>query len=283
MMSNTSLEDTYSLRRGEVKKTIRDLHSKIGTAVEISQVVFLTEFNMVMSMLWGSTVDSNIATEFQAVTLKILEVLSKPNMSTNREEGFEEDGLLSKGKKDFLQILMELKEQEDAAMPITLPQLKSMLLEIVIGSTDTTATMVEWVMAELVHRPEVMKKVQEELSDIVGLNKVAEESHVPKLHYLDTVFKETFRLHPALPLLIPKRPSQSSIVSGYTIPKDTKVFLNVWAMHRNPEAWDDPSEFKPERFLSYPCKFDYSGNNFQFLPFDREEEFVLEFPWQRKW
>lgn len=127
MMSNTSLEDTYSLRREEVKKTIRDLHSKIGTAVEISQVVFLTEFNMVMSMLWGSTVDSNIATEFQAVTLKILEVLSKPNMSTNREEGFEEDGLLSKGKKDFLQILME---QEDAAMPITLPQLKSMLLVI---------------------------------------------------------------------------------------------------------------------------------------------------------
>lgn len=123
---------------------------------------------MAMSMLWGSTVDSkradNVATEFQAVTFKILEVLSKPNVSdffpilarfdlqrlvsqTKRlmqwfdqildpileslmKMNSEEDGLLSKEKKDFIQILMELKEQEDAAMPITLPQIKSMLLVI---------------------------------------------------------------------------------------------------------------------------------------------------------
>lgn len=122
-------------------------------------------------------------------------------------------------------------------------------------------------MAELLHKPEVMKKVQKELSDIVGLNNVVEESHMPKLHYLASVLKETHRLHPAVPLLIPKRPMQSSIVGGYTVPKDTRVFLNVWAMHRDPEVWNDPSEFKPERFLSDSSKWDYSGNNFQFLPF----------------
>ncbi|KAG5540252.1 hypothetical protein RHGRI_020471 [Rhododendron griersonianum] len=122
-------------------------------------------------------------------------------------------------------------------------------------------------MAELLHKLEVMKKVQEELSDVVGLDNVVEESHMPKLHYLDAVLKETFRLHPVLPLLVPKRPNQSSIVGGYTIPKDTRVFLNVWAIHRDPEAWDDPSEFKPERFLSDASEWDYNGNNFQFLPF----------------
>ncbi|KAI8546474.1 hypothetical protein RHMOL_Rhmol07G0120600 [Rhododendron molle] len=85
MLSNTSLEDTYSLRRDEVKKTIRDLHSKIGTAVEISEIAFLTEFNVVMSMLWGRTVDSqraeSVGTEFRALVFKILELLSKPNVS----------------------------------------------------------------------------------------------------------------------------------------------------------------------------------------------------------
>lgn len=105
---------------------------------------------------------------------------------------------------------------------------------------------------------------------------------MPKLHYLEAVFKETLRLHPALPLLIPRHPSQSSIVGGYTIPKDTKVFLNVWAMHRDPEALDEPSEFKPERFLSYPCKWDYSGNNFQFLPFGSGRRICPEIPLAEK-
>ncbi|KAI8546476.1 hypothetical protein RHMOL_Rhmol07G0120700 [Rhododendron molle] len=307
MLSNTSLEDTCSLRRDEVKKTIRDLHSKIGTAVEISEITFLTEFNVVMSMLWGGTVDSqradSVGTEFRAVTSKIIELAAKPNVSDffpilarfdvqgveremkrllqwvdlifdpllesgmSRREGGQENGMKSKGKKDFIQILLELKEREDAAIPITLQQIKAMLMDIVVGGTDTAATTVEWVMAELLHKPEVMKKVQEELSDIVGLNNVVEESHMPKLHYLDAVLKETFRLHPALPLLVPKRPNQSSIVGGYTIPKDTRVFLNIWAIHRDPEAWDDPSEFKPERFLSDAREWDYNGNNFQFLPF----------------
>ncbi|KAH7863501.1 hypothetical protein Vadar_018263 [Vaccinium darrowii] len=90
---------------------------------------------------------------------------------------------------------------------------------------------------------------------------------MPKLHYLDAVLKETSRLHPALPLLFPKRPNKSSIVGGYTIPKDTRVLLNVWAIHKDPQAWDDPSEFKPERFLSDASKWDYNGNNCEFLPF----------------
>ncbi|KAH7862186.1 hypothetical protein Vadar_001216 [Vaccinium darrowii] len=276
MLSNTSLEDTYTLRRDEVKKTIRELHSKIGTSVEISEITFLTEFNVVISMLWGGTVDSHradsVGTEFRTVVIKIFELVSKPNVSDffpilARGDGDQEDGLKSKGKKDFIQILLELKEQEDASVPITLQQIKAMLMDIVLGGTDTTVTMVEWVMAELLHKPKVLKKVQEELADIVGLDNIVEESHMPKLYYLDAVLKETFRLHPAVPLLVPKRSNKLSIVGGYTIPKDTRVLLNVWAIHRDPQAWDDPSEFKPERFLSDTSKWDYSGNNFQFLPF----------------
>ncbi|KAF7120429.1 hypothetical protein RHSIM_Rhsim13G0123300 [Rhododendron simsii] len=85
MLSNTSLEDTYWLRRDEVKKTIRDLHGKIGTTVEVSEITFLTVLNVVMSMLWGSTIDSqraeSIGPEFRVVILKIMELIGKPNVS----------------------------------------------------------------------------------------------------------------------------------------------------------------------------------------------------------
>ncbi|CAI9093814.1 OLC1v1029394C1 [Oldenlandia corymbosa var. corymbosa] len=128
-------------------------------------------------------------------------------------------------------------------------QRKAILLGIVMGGTDTTAKMTEWAMTELVHQREVLEKVQKELEDVVGLNNIVEESHLPKLHYLEAVVKETLRLHPAIPPLIPRRPSESYVVSGYNILKDTGIFINAWAIHRDPELWDDPLQFKLERFL----------------------------------
>ncbi|KAL0446050.1 UNVERIFIED_CONTAM: cytochrome [Sesamum latifolium] len=112
-----------------------------------------------------------------------------------------------------------------------------------------------------------MKKVQEELTDVIGENNVAEESHITKLHYLDAVVKETFRLHPPLPLLVPRFPSQSCVVGGYMIPKHSQVFLNMWSISMDPQVWENPSEFRPDRFLNNTGNLDYMGNNVQYLPF----------------
>ncbi|XP_073129717.1 p-coumarate 3-hydroxylase-like [Henckelia pumila] len=123
-------------------------------------------------------------------------------------------------------------------------------------------------MAEVLNNPLVKERVQEELAEVVGLKNTVEESHIPKLEYLDAVVKETFRLHPPIPLLLPRVPSQCSIIGGYTIPKGSSVYLNVWSIHRDPLVWDNPSEFKPDRFLNDGSgKFDFAGNNFQYLPF----------------
>lgn len=122
-------------------------------------------------------------------------------------------------------------------------------------------------MAELINRPEVMEKVQKELSEVVGLNNVVEEFHLPKLHFLNAVIKETLRLHTPAPLLVPRAPHQTAIVGGYTIPKGTKILLNVAAMHKDPSIWDNPQEFMPERFLNNSTNIDFKGNNFEFIPF----------------
>ncbi|XP_006367887.1 cytochrome P450 71A1-like [Solanum tuberosum] len=109
-------------------------------------------------------------------------------------------------------------EQKDIGISLDLVKIKAILVDIVIGGTDITITTVEWVMSELLNNPEIMSKVQQELKHVVGMNNIVEESHLPNLHYLDAVLKETLRLHPALPLLLPKRPSQCAIVGGYKIP-----------------------------------------------------------------
>ncbi|XP_019160544.1 PREDICTED: angelicin synthase-like [Ipomoea nil] len=195
----------------------------------------------------------------------ILEPIIKEGVRTVSEKS----GSVAKGdeKKDFLQILLELKERDDAGRSLDFQAIKALLLDIVIGGTDTTVTMVEWVMTILLDNPEIMKKVQKELEEIVGINNIVEEVHLPKLSYLDAVVKETFRLFPALPFLVPRCPTHTTQVGGYTIPKGTRVFLNMYAIHRDPQLWDNPMEFRPERFLNQTSGVDYTGNDHRFLPF----------------
>lgn len=307
MLSNTSLEACYPLQRSEVRKAITNAYSKIGTPMDIGQLSFQTVVNVTLSSLWGNTPeahnDGKLGAEFREAASEITELLGKPNISdffptlagfdiqgverqmkraflsaeqvidsiidrkmkksTAKEERASDNG----EKKDFLQFLLDLKVQEDTETPITMTQIKALLMDILVGGTDTTATMVEWVMAEMIRNPVIMTRAQEELTNVVGMGNIVEESHLPKLQYMDAVIKESLRLHPALPLLVPKCPSQDCTVGRYTIQKGTKVFLNVWAIHRDPQIWDSPSEFKPERFLSEPGRWDYTGNNFQYLPF----------------
>ncbi|KAK6262959.1 hypothetical protein QUC31_008775 [Theobroma cacao] len=185
-------------------------------------------------------------------------------------------------QKDFLQFLLELKDNEGSASPITMSQLKGMLMDLLVGGTDTTSTMMEWTMAELIQHPEIMEKVKKELADVVGLNSTVEEGHLPNLLYLHAVIKETFRLHPPLPLLVPRCPSVSSTVGGYTIPKGSRVFLNIWSFHRDPDIWDNSLEFQPERFLNDPNKFDYNGNEIRYMPFGSGRRRCLGLPFGEK-
>ena len=108
---------------------------------------------------------------------------------------------------------------------------------MVVGGTDTSSHTIELAMAEIMNKPEVMRKTQQELGVVVGKDNIVEESHIHKLPYLYAVMKETLRLHPALPLLVPHCPSETCTVGGYTIPKGSRIFVNVWAIQRDPSIW----------------------------------------------
>ncbi|KAL0296164.1 UNVERIFIED_CONTAM: cytochrome [Sesamum radiatum] len=270
---------------------------------EVGELSFRTELNVIMNMLWGGIVEGEegqkVGDEFREVVIKFVDLLGKPNIADfypvlarfdiqgvkKEMEGYVQSldrifedviakyrKMLSReikkeGKKDFLQVLLELKENEDSEMSMSLTQIKALFVDIVAGGTDTTATTIEWAMAELLNNPKAMANVQNELSEMVGLNNEVEEFHIHKLKYLEAVMKETMHLHPAVPFLLPRSPTQTSTVGGYTVPKRTRVFINVGWIQRDPSIWDSPSEFKPERFLHENEKCDFSGNNFHYLPF----------------
>jgi cytochrome P450 len=101
-------------------------------------------------------------------------------------------------------------------------------------------------MAELVRNPRVMKKVQDEVRKCVGKKGRVTEGDVDQLEYLRMVIKETLRLHPPAPLLLPRETMSHCIVSGYNIYPKTLVHVNVWAIGRDPKYWRDPEEFFPE-------------------------------------
>ena len=136
--------------------------------------------------------------------------------------------------------------------------------ELISAGTDTSSSTIEWAMTELIKNPKCMKIVQEELTREI-IQDMVTESHLSKLPYLQACVKETLRLHPPAPFLLPRRAIESCQVMNYTIPKDSQVLVNVWAIGRDPKSWKDPLVFKPERFLD--SSFDFKGNDFEFLPF----------------
>lgn len=120
-------------------------------------------------------------------------------------------------------------------------------------------------MSELMRNPRVMKRAQAELRDnLQGKPKVTEED-LTDLNYLKLIIKETLRLHLPAPLLLPRESRESCKIFGYDVPKGTTVLVNAWAIGRDPKYWDDPEEFKPERFED--SKIDFKGLDFEFLPF----------------
>lgn len=131
-------------------------------------------------------------------------------------------------------------------------------------------------MTELLSHPEAMARVKAETFEIVGQNKKLEESDIDNLPYMQAVVKEALRLHPPLPFLVPRRAMHDTKFMGYDIPEDTQVFVNVWAIGRDPECWDDPLDFKPERFLN--SKTDFKGQCFEFLPFGAGRRMCVGLP-----
>ncbi|CAN1829113.1 Desmethyl-deoxy-podophyllotoxin synthase [Linum perenne] len=159
------------------------------------------------------------------------------------DEHIEKRRARSKKDEDLVDVLLSFTEKRDLGFPFTKVEIKAVILDIFLGGSDTSSTLVEWIMSELMKNPLVMQKAQKE----------------------QLIIKETFRLHPIAPLFLPRECRETVVVNGYLIPEKTRVTINAWAIGRDPRHWTNPDEFIPERFVD--SSLDYKGHDFQFLPF----------------
>ncbi|KAK8507784.1 hypothetical protein V6N11_046000 [Hibiscus sabdariffa] len=126
--------------------------------------------------------------------------------------------------------------------------IKGLILVLIFAGTDTSAVTLEWAMSSLLNHPQVLRRAKAEIDREIGEENLIDESDVPKLKYLQSIVLETLRLHPAVPLLIPHMPSSDCSIGGYNVPRGAIVLINAWSIHRDPNSWEDPTSFKPDRF-----------------------------------
>ncbi|KAF2284282.1 hypothetical protein GH714_020223 [Hevea brasiliensis] len=167
-------------------------------------------------------------------------------------------------QEDILDILLQIQNDPSLKVHVTFNHIKAMLMDIFSGGTNTIAAAVIWAMTFLMKNPIKMKKAQEEVRCIAGKKGFINEDEIQKLSYLKAVVKETMRLQPTIPI-IPRETSQHCNLDGFQIPPKTVVHVNVWAIGRDPEVWENPEEFCPERFINK--SIDLKGQNFELIPF----------------
>ncbi|CAL4987881.1 unnamed protein product [Urochloa decumbens] len=153
---------------------------------------------------------------------------------------------------------------------ITRDHMKAILMDMFEAGTATSSLVLEFAMVELLRNPHLMAKLQAEVRKKMPKGQeMVKEENLAGMVYLRAVVKETLRLHPPVPLLVPHRSMADCDIDGYTIPSGTRVIINSWAICRDPKSWEMAEEFMPERFMDggSAAGIDFKGNDFQFTPF----------------
>ncbi|PIN13205.1 Cytochrome P450 CYP2 subfamily [Handroanthus impetiginosus] len=308
LLGGQTLDLLQPVRRQEIKQLIQCLlrEAEAGKSVDIGGELIRMTNNVMSRMILSQRCsgDENEAGEVRKLIEEIAEIIGKFNLSDyvlfcknldlqgfgkrlkeardrfdgmmetiideheNKRRKLKENGGEGEVVKDLLDILLDIPEDGSAEIKLTRENIKAFILDLFAAGTDTSAITIEWALAELINHPEIFQKAAQEIDSIIGNNRLVQESDIPKLPYLQAIVKETLRLHPTGPLIV-RRSSKDCTISGYQIPAKTRLFVNVWAIGRDSNHWENALEFRPERFLSEDAKgqLDVRGQHYHFLPF----------------
>ncbi|CAN6272748.1 unnamed protein product [Urochloa humidicola] len=170
------------------------------------------------------------------------------------------------GGGDLVDVLIDLWKKPRGTFSFTKDHVKAIIFSTFVAGIDTNAATILWAMSELVQKPRVLKKVQAEIRAVAGGSSRVQSEDMPKLVYLRMVVKETLRLHPPTPLLLPRETMRDIQVGGYDVPAKTRIYVNAWAIGRDPANWSgEPEEFNPDRFEG--SEVDFKGEHPALMPF----------------
>ncbi|KAM3304795.1 cytochrome CYP82D47 [Capsicum chacoense] len=171
-------------------------------------------------------------------------------------------------EEDFMDVILSICEDKDLPGHFDADTIiKATCMVMLSAGVDTTLVTLTWTLSLLLNNDQSLKRAQDELDTHVGKNRRVQESDIKNLVYLQAIVKESLRLYSPVPLLLPHESIEDCVVSGYDIPKGTRLLVNIWKFHRDPKIWPNPHEFKPERFLTTHKDVGIRGNHFELIPF----------------
>ncbi|KAI3985300.1 hypothetical protein MKX01_033614 [Papaver californicum] len=301
LFTTQKLDSNQNLRKQKLDELVSFVHrhASSGSAVDISQAAFTTVLNLISNSFFTMDLadyNSDSGSTFKNTIRAIMWDAGKPNVSDYfpvlrfmdlqgikrrienhlrvLDEIFDKiidqkllvfqsgEGNSSKSG-DLLDVILDPSHEN--GIQLQRHEIKALLKDFFVAGTDTSSSTVEWAMAELLHDPSKMTKAQQEISNIIGRERPIDESDIVRLPYLQAIVKETLRLHPPAPFLVPHKAVVDVEMHNFVVPKDAQVLVNVWAMGRDPTIWRDPISFNPERFLD--SKVEYRGQDFELIPF----------------
>ncbi|KAM5565785.1 hypothetical protein ABKV19_019686 [Rosa sericea] len=222
----------------------KNFREAVTDAIELNSSANLGDF--LPFLQWG---------DFSGLEKKMVSVMAKMDcflqaMVSDRREILSSNCHQNKGGGGVRKLLIDnlLLLQQTEPELYTDEIIKGIILALLVVGTETDSTTLEWAMSLLLNHPDQLDQVKAEIDFKVGQGRLLDEQDLPNLNYLQNVINETLRLYPPIPLLGVREASEDCVVGGFDVPCGAMMVINAWAIHRDPELWNEPTKFKPERF-----------------------------------
>ncbi|KAJ4700821.1 Cytochrome P450 [Melia azedarach] len=297
LLSTKRVQSFQSIREEEVLNLIKAVHSSQDSVINLSdkldamtygitgraafgkkckdQDAFISIIIEVIKIVTGFSLPDlypsvKLLQEISGIRRKAAKVHKESDrilgeiLNEHREKKLTKNGQ-EEAEQDLVDVFLKLQQDGDLEFAITDNNIKAVILDIFSAGSETSSTTLEWAIAELLKNPRVMKEAQAEVRQVFDRKGNVEENRIHELKFLKAVVKETLRLHPAAPLLLPRESTESCEINGYEIPEKTRVMVNAWAIGRDPRHWNEAETFYPERFLD--SSVDFRGTDFEYIPF----------------
>ncbi|KAK1406051.1 hypothetical protein QVD17_42248 [Tagetes erecta] len=261
------------LQKGSLRNVIESVFgSGLGLEIEEELGLMVKEgYELISEFYWGDyfpIISSSWVLDFSGVkrrchklSLKVKRVVGQV-INEERSRLIETVNVINGSRNDYLSVLLSLPQEDQ----LTHADMVAVLWEMIFRGTDTVSILLEWIMARMVLHQDIQAKAQDEIEKVVGPNRIVQDSDIPNLAYVEAIVKEVLRLHPPGPLLSWARLSTHDVQLGkFFVPAGTTAMVNMWAITHDPSIWNNPWDFKPERFTEED--FPIMGSDLRLAPF----------------
>ncbi|GLT56612.1 hypothetical protein SLA2020_296420 [Shorea laevis] len=299
LLSVRRVKSFRSIREDEVSNLIRNISLEAGSTINLRKMLYSSGLSIISRAAIGgkckhqeefkqlvpeiltlfgglSLVDlfpsikllsliHSLRPKYRNLHKKLDEVLETIILEHQANKGTEKSSGEDHEEDDLLDVLLDLKDHGELRIPLTIANIKAIIMDLFTAGGESSAVVVEWAMSEMLKNPKVMEKAQAEVRHVFATKGSVDETGLHELKYLNLVIKETLRLHPPSPLLVARESRERCEINGFEIPAKSRVIVNAWAIGRDSNYWTEAEKFLPERFSDGTS--DYTGSNFEFIPF----------------